>query len=459
MNHRPRDRSHRSDELGRLDEPGYTARLAVACGLALLCGAITAAGTLAWLQGGAARADGSRTDEAFAVPAPSAVAADGAERLGPPPPPGRIGVLRGLIGRGETLHSTLTRLGVPGSTVLDIASAMRPVFDFRYAKAGDRFRLARRPDGSVVEFDYRTSVTEGYRLVRTGGGLVPRALEVDLLPRVEKLAGVVTTSLYNAIRNLGESGQLAHEFANLFAWDVDFHRDVRPGDEFRMLYERLYQRDGDGEEVYVRPGRILAAQYRGRGVHTAVFFDSEGGPSGYYRPDGSAVDRQFLRAPVKYTRISSSYSHSRLHPILKVRRPHLGIDFAAPRGAPVWSVADGVVTFRGRSGGFGNLVKVRHANGYVSYYGHLHRFAPGLAVGSRVEQKQVIGYVGSTGLSTGPHVDYRLRRGEQYVNPTTVRTPPADPIPAERIPEFVATRDAVLSELDPTPIASLGEAM
>jgi hypothetical protein len=284
-------------------------RLALAYGMALLFGGASAALALAWLDTGTAQAETGRARaetralvQAAALPTP---AGDGLE-LGPPRPPNHLDVVRGELRSGETLHSTLTRMGVPGSTVHEIAIEMRSVFDFRFARPGDRFRLARKADGSVVDFEYRTSAVDGYRLYRVGEELVASALTVNLVRRVESLAGIVTNSVYNAIRNLGESGQLAHDFSELFAWEVDFTREVRPGDEFRILYERIYQEDGDGNEVYVRPGRILAAQYRGgRDVKTAIHYESEEGSSGYYRPDGSAIERQFLRAPLKYSRATS----------------------------------------------------------------------------------------------------------------------------------------------------------
>jgi murein DD-endopeptidase MepM/ murein hydrolase activator NlpD len=370
-----------------------------------------------------------------------------------------VEVVRGELQSDETLYSTLTRMGISGSTVQEVTIGMRPVFDFRYAKSGDRFRLARTRDGSVIDFEYLTSPLDGYRLYRVADELVAEVMEVDLVRRTEQLAGLVGSSVYNAIRGLGESGQLAHEFSELFAWDVDFSREVRPGDEFRILYERLYQRDSLGNEVYVRPGRILAAQYRGRDVHTAIHYEWGDEQAGYYRPDGSALERQFLRAPVKYSRIASPFSWSRLHPILRVRRPHLGVDYAAPYGTPVWAVGDGQVTQVARLGGMGKTVKIRHSNGYVSTYGHLHGYADGLRVGSRVKRKQVIGFVGSTGLATGPHVHYDIRKDGVALNPIKLFSPEAPPIPESQLASFRAARDATLAELDPTSIAAVGEAL
>jgi murein DD-endopeptidase MepM/ murein hydrolase activator NlpD len=171
------------------------------------------------------------------------------------------------------------------------------------------------------------------------------------------------------------------------------------------------------------------------------------------------VERQFLLAPLRYSRISSRFTSARRHPILKITRPHHGIDYVAKAGSPVWAVADGEVIYRGWAGGFGNLLKIRHVKGYVSYYTHLSRFAAGLHVGDRVQQKQVIGYVGQTGLATGPHVCFRIAQNGRYVNPASLRSPPAKPVPDAVRDSFVATRDTLLSELDAGPFVASGEAL
>jgi murein DD-endopeptidase MepM/ murein hydrolase activator NlpD len=183
----------------------------------------------------------------------------------------------------------------------------------------------------------------------------------------------------------------------------------------------------------VRPGRILAARFQNQeGDYTAVYFETPDGRGGYYRPDGSSVEGQFLMAPLRHARITSSYSSARRHPILKITRPHRGIDYAASIGTPVMSVADGVVVQRSWTGGNGNLVQIRHANGYVSSYAHLSRYADGLRVGDRVEQKQVIGFVGQTGLATGPHVCFRIQKNGKYVDPSGCACRPARRSPGRR---------------------------
>jgi murein DD-endopeptidase MepM/ murein hydrolase activator NlpD len=215
------------------------------------------------------------------------------------------------------------------------------------------------------------------------------------------------------------------------------------------LYERLY-RDEDGSKVYVRPGRILAAQFKGSiGEHTAVYFEEENGIGSYFRPDGDTLEEEFLAAPLKFSRISSNYSEKRNHPILKVVRPHHGIDYAARTGTPLWAVADGTVISRGVNGGFGKLVKIRHANGYVSYYAHLSGYSPGLEVGQKVKQKQVIGYVGQTGLATGPHVCFRVTKYGKYVDPRTLNhsKPIHRSVADASWAEFEIVRDQLLANM------------
>jgi len=360
------------------------------------------------------------------------------------------GVVEGRMEAGQTLSAALRNRGVSAKAVHVIARELRPIFDFRRARPGQQYRLVRTPSGDVLDFHYTIDRDESVRLWLTESGEYRIETEAaDLVPRVTRMAGVVTSTLYEAMKDLGEDPALANDFAAVFAWEFDFTRNTRPGDEFQLLYERLYRPAGDGRDQYVRPGRILAARYRsGERELEAIRFDPKDGRGGFYRPDGTSVERQFLSAPLDYTRISSGYSEGRWHPILKVRRPHHGIDFAAPRGTPVWAVADGTVIYRARAGGFGNLIKVRHSNGYVSYYSHLDHFASGLHVGQKVSQKEVIGYVGSTGLATGPHTCFRIARNGRYINPFHIQSPVADPISASSWAAFTQQRDHLVADLD-----------
>jgi len=367
---------------------------------------------------------------------------------GETPSEGVVWVTRGAILSGQTLVGSLHKRGIEGDIIGLITREMAPHFNFRRAQPGTTYRLARDDSGRLLEFRYWTSEIDSYKLSRDGEQYVVRREKAVLEPRPAHIAGVVSSNLYAAVKELGENASLAADFADIFAWDVDFSRSVQPGDEFRMVYERLYRTDDEGTPIYVRPGRILAAYYSGTsGALTAVYYEKAEGHGGYYRPDGTSVQRQFLVAPLRYARISSRFSSARLHPILKVTRPHHGIDYAAPTGTPIWAVADGKVIYRDKAGGFGNLVKVRHANGYISYYAHLSRFASGLRVGQTVRQKQLIGYVGQTGLATGPHVCFRIAQDGRYVNPATLGGPGGEPVHPEARYSFYQVRDAMLAEL------------
>jgi murein DD-endopeptidase MepM/ murein hydrolase activator NlpD len=370
-------------------------------------------------------------------------------------------VLEGVLARGETLTEVLEEEGVARAVVYGVARAMSKLFDFRRARPGHRWRIELDPEGRLVQFRYEISPTESYFVARDGEAFMSRREEPPTRTEVARIAGVVSSNLHESVVALGERPQLAVDLADIFAWDIDFTRSVRFGDEFRVLYERLYRGGADGRDHYVGPGRILAARYLGAsGDHAAVYFESGPGRGGYYRPDGSSVERGFLMAPVRYSRIASAFSNSRLHPILGIWRPHHGIDYAAPEGTPIWAVADGKVIHRARAGGFGNLVKIRHADGYVSYYGHLSRFARGIAEGSRVRQKQVIGYVGHSGLATGPHVCFRMSKDGRFVDPARLRMPGGSPVGSELREAFATSRNWLFARLDASaPLLETDEAL
>jgi murein DD-endopeptidase MepM/ murein hydrolase activator NlpD len=366
------------------------------------------------------------------------------EDFGPVEPSSFPRAVTGRIRNGETLAAELRSQGVSPALIDGIGRGMRPVFDFRYARAGDTFVLTRDHEGRLSSFEFQRGRRDLYRL-RPGadGEFLASHEEVPVVRRVQRLGGVIHGSLFETMVALGEAPDLVHDFADIFAWDIDFSKQTRPGDEFRAVFEKFYDRDG-----FVRYGKVLAADYRtDQEEFVAVYFEDDDGYGAYYRPNGESVRRTFLRAPVKYTRISSRYSKSRLHPILGVRRPHEGVDYVAPIGTPVWAVADGVVVFQGWSGGFGRLVKVRHPLGYVSYYGHLSRYAEGIGKGTRVRQKQVIGYVGATGLASGAHLDYRLRVNGRFVDPLRVKLPRGEPIQVQNRDRFLSVKDVMLQEL------------
>lgn len=380
----------------------------------------------------------------------------------PPQPqaPAEALVTSGVIPSRGTLAQSLRASGIRPAMVQRVAREMESVLDFRAARAGDRYSLTRTPSGDLKEFTYATASGKSYRIFSDGQRFVAESRGNDLVRRSARVAGLIKTTLYEAVQGLGESRQLASDFAEIFQWDVDFAHGIQRGDEFQILYERLYRVRSDGRESFVGPGRILAARYKGaEGDLSAVYFETERGRGAYFRPDGSPMERAFLAAPLKYERVSSSFTYNRLHPILDISRPHLGIDYVAAEGTPLWSIAEGTVVSRGWSGGFGNLVKIEHANGYVSFYSHLSRFAKGLDVGDRVRQKQVIGYVGSTGLATGPHVCFRVQKDGRFVNPARLRSSAIGLGSVAKREDFRTARETLLADLGSRPLVAVDEAL
>jgi murein DD-endopeptidase MepM/ murein hydrolase activator NlpD len=260
------------------------------------------------------------------------------------------------------------------------------------------------------------------------------------------LSGQIDASLYMALINQGESPQLVSDFVHIFAWSVDFDTDLQPGDSFRLLIEERW-RSGQAPQYH----RILAAELVNKeSVLQAVYYvhNKQGA---YYQPDGRSMRGMFLRSPLQYTRISSVFSHRRFHPVLKRYRPHLGVDYAAPHGTPVRSVAAGTVKWAGRKGANGKMVKIYHDSTYTTYYLHLSRLARGVRHGVRVAQGQVIGYVGSTGLSTGPHLDFRLTHHGTYINPLTHKSIEAAPLSQKVLPTFRTYAENTLAKLSLSP--------
>jgi murein DD-endopeptidase MepM/ murein hydrolase activator NlpD len=331
-------------------------------------------------------------------------------------------VIRGVIIRNETIASALGGLLSPAA-LHRLVEAARPVYDLARISAGRPFRIALGADGLLAAFSYGIDELRTLRVVRRG-----QSLEADLLTRSYEtrtavVAGRIESSLFEAVEDAGEEDQLAIDLADIYAWDVDFNTEIQPGDSFRVVFEKKLL---DG--AFVRNGRILAAELtRGDRVLGAFLHEGTGG-AGYYDAGGRPLRRAFLRSPLRFTRISSRFSRSRLHPILNVRRPHLGVDYAAPTGTPVTATGDGLVASAGWDGGFGRCLRIRHANGYETLYSHLSRID--VRRGQRVSQGARIGAVGSTGLATGPHLDYRMRRDGRFIDPLRLRFAPAAPVPA-----------------------------
>jgi murein DD-endopeptidase MepM/ murein hydrolase activator NlpD len=341
----------------------------------------------------------------------------------------------------------LQAMGVDSRIAARITVAAQPVFNLRHLRAGNQLAVGRSVFGELRAVRYRIDTDRVLWIAPRGDNFHS---EIQTIPSETQTAGVsgeIHGSLFESIIDVDEKPELAMRLADIFGWDLDFYTDPRPGDTFRVVVEKKTFSDGSISSY----GRIFAAEYNneGRTFRAVLFHDASGHPA-YYTPEGKSMKKAFLHSPLKFAApISSHFSTHRFHPILKQTRPHLGIDYAAPSGTPVQTIGDGRVAFAGRKGGAGNLVEVQHTNGYTTYYMHLSRLL--VNSGQRVEQGQRIGLVGMTGLATGPHLDFRIQRGGQFLNFERLPLPPAWPVEKRDWTEFAAARDRALGQMPPLP--------
>jgi murein DD-endopeptidase MepM/ murein hydrolase activator NlpD len=342
--------------------------------------------------------------------------------------------IEGTVKERSTLFQSLSEKDIPLRWIDLIISKLKPYVNFRKIKGGT-YQFITDVNGELVKFVYEASPTEIYEIEKDSQGYVAQRKEVSLETRLVKVVGEICSSLFEAMDAAGEQDTLTIEFAEILAWEIDFYKDVREGDRFKVVVEKIYKGD-----QFIQYGTIHAVEYQ-RGEKMIRGIQYKGG---YYNEKGISLRKAFLKVPLRFNRISSKFSRARLHPILGGIRPHFGVDYAAPPGTPVWAVADGIVTSCGWNNGFGNQVILRHMNGYMTYYGHFSGFGPGIRKGVKVRQKQIIGYVGSTGLSTGPHLDYRLAKDRKFRNPLREAFPAGPPIGKREMETFRQRRDAML---------------
>lgn len=345
----------------------------------------------------------------------------------------------------ETLYDLLLRHRIQPQTVVDIAAALSQQIPPRQLWPGDEFNLFFSPDEQLAALEIERSPLERYRLEYDGDGynaaLVP--VDADTLPR--SIWGRIDDNLWNSFANTGAPPELIVSFTEIFAWSVDFFREVQPGDAFGAVFSELLV---EGEPV--QTGAIEAAYYV-HGTDTMWAFGfAEGGDVKYYDRAGNSLQKALIRAPLKFSRVSSGFSGKRLHPVYGVYRPHNGCDYAAPAGTSVYAAGDGQVRYVGWKNGLGKCVEIRHPNGYTTVYGHLMGFAKGMSVGKRVDQRDVIGYVGMTGNASGYHLHYEVRVSGRAVNPMTIKLPASGPVPTGLRPYFEDRRDSLFEMLQPT---------
>ena len=357
---------------------------------------------------------------------------------------------RETLNSGETLGHVLDRLGLGGREAHLVTEAAGEIMDLTKIRPGARITLYRNAvNGDPVKLEYvRGENRPKLIMIRTPAGYAATWQRFEPIRSLSAAAGIIRRSLWGtAVQIYKLDPELVLGMADVFASDLDFFTDVQAGDEFRILYIKKYS-----QGKALGSGRILAAEFVNKGTaYRAYFFENAKGETGYFDEQGHSKKKMFLKSPLQYRRISSFFSNSRLHPILKIRRPHHGVDYAAARGTPVETVASGTVDFVGRKGGYGNLVVIKHGKTYETMYAHLSKFAAGLKKGRKVQQGDLIGYVGSTGLATGPHLDFRMKRSGTFVDPL-VELDRQSAIPLEasdksRFKEMVGQRDSEWAEL------------
>jgi murein DD-endopeptidase MepM/ murein hydrolase activator NlpD len=350
-----------------------------------------------------------------------------------------------IVGRNDTMEAIFRRMSLDKSDLAAIRNlpGIRQSMDF--LKPGDAIRLTHRSDGAIKELSRKVSETQTLSVVRQDDGFAATLISNPVQTQIRTAAAIIDSSLFLAAEKADVSDMVALKLASVFAWDIDFVLDIRSGDRFTAVYEQIYQ---DGK--YLRDGEVLAAEFVNDGkVYRAVRYTTEDGATGYYTPEGRPLRKAFLRAPLDFTRVSSGFNPARLHPILNTIRGHMGTDYAAPTGTPVHAAGDGRISFAGVRGGYGKAIVLAHSDSVSTLYGHMSRFARNLKVGSRVNQGEVIGYVGMTGLATGPHLHYEYLMNGVHKNPQTVRLPGALPLPAESLRRFRDAAAPLLGSLDP----------
>ena len=381
---------------------------------------------------------------------------DSTETVDSPDPDGKTpSVHSGYVDSGQSFYDLITENGGSDADVIEMARRARPVFHLKKIRAGRAYEITPGPDGSPERFTYEVDSRQRFILERKGKDWSAWMETIEYQIRTKLVQGVIENSLYLSLEKACEDPGLAVQLADIYAWDIDFAVDLRAGDAYGILYE---QRWHDGR--YVGPGRILAARFYNQGdAYDAVYYEDPHGNSDYYDGHGESLQKQFLKSPLRFKYISSYFSRNRMHPILKIRRPHLGVDYAAPYGTPVRAAADGRVVFVGRNGGMGKMIKIRHNGTYSTAYGHLSRYAKKMRSGRTVTQGEIIGFVGSTGLSTGPHLHYSFFQNGRLIDPMRIRNPKARPVPAGDLHAFKKTAHDLLETVDPPrsePIRSAG---
>lgn len=391
-----------------------------------------------------------------------------------PPPPPPDPTVRDVLRANEALSQALARNGIGADDVSDLVRSLKGVLEVRSLRAGARFSV-REDEGQLARFTFHALSAEGVprlivaeRIADAANDTADNGVNVEggatekkeRAPRfrvqhedapievaIEGLTGTIKGSLYNGVLDAGGDANLVNKFVDVFAWNIDFYRQTRTGDEWKVLVEKKYAGQGE-DRRFLGWGKVVAAEYinAGHALRGFAFESKDGKFAGIFDELGDALERTFLKNPMEVSRVTSNYG-MRFHPVLGRNKAHEGVDYGAAIGTPVWTVADGTVVDARFSSSAGNMVLIQHMNGITTEYFHLSRFADGLKKGDRVRQKQLIGYVGSTGLSTGPHLHFGMLRSGGHVDPSKQKFPNAKPVPNDYRAEFDAVFEPLQAQL------------
>ena len=347
---------------------------------------------------------------------------------------------------GDTIGALFARHGLTDADWRDIMRLGGDTGSLAQIRAGESLRVRQDKGGQLLELRHQMDESRSLHVTRQAGTFRARTVTAAIERRTTYRVGVInesTGSLFLAGQEAGMSDRVIMQLFDVFRWDIDFAQDIQPGDRFSVVYEEVYR---NGEKL--RDGEILAAEFinRSKPLRTVAYTD-DAGRIDYYTPKGDPMHKAFIRTPVAFTRISSRFGFRR-HPVMNRIRAHKGVDYAASTGTPVKATGEGRIIHRGRRGGYGNTVMIQHANGIVTLYGHLSKFAKGQSQGSRVKQGQLIGYVGATGLATGPHLHYEFHVNGVHQNPLSVRLPNAAPLNPRRLADFQRRAAPLVAQLD-----------
>ena len=350
----------------------------------------------------------------------------------------------GMVKKGDYFGTIMENCGVGANQVQQIIKASKNVFDLTKIKLGNRYEILREKDSAaqaaffVYELDNLSTV-----VVSLKDSLFAKTWEKDVVPVLKKAEVTISTSLWNDVQKAGIPPIMALKLSDVYDCTIDFF-GLQRGDSFEVMYEEL-QHNGE----YMGLGNIYYAEFIHAGKqYNAIRFKAGENSSMYWNEKGESMKKAFLKAPLNFTRISSRFTYARKHPVLRIVRPHTGVDYAAPSGTPVVALGDGVVIHKGWAGGGGNTIKIKHPGNYVTSYMHLKGYAKGISKGSRVSRGQLIGYVGSTGVSTGPHLDFRVYKNGKPIDPLKMESPSVEPVSKEKMPEFRAQMEKYAFQMD-----------